>query len=234
MKYKGGDRVRVKGDLEQGINYGKMFFVDGMFRFSNTIVTIAEIRVMNDGYHIAEDNGAWNWSEEMFEPVVFKKEDLQAGDIILLRCGFLYVFVDKCIGFVSLLEQQIITEWETDTTAKLGFIRSDFKHFANDTRYDVIKIYRKKESPEIDWKTFNFPQDICQNYDLIWKEEKPKKYYTLEEASKGGKRMKYKESNNWYNSPHTALSNAVYITGKSMFEILQLKEFEVEDTKWKS
>ena len=64
MKYKVGDKVRVRNDLEVGKYYGKDLAVEEMTFWRGKIVTISALE--DDGYRIKEDN--WFWTEEMLEP----------------------------------------------------------------------------------------------------------------------------------------------------------------------
>ena len=69
-KFKVGDKVRVRSDLTEEGRYfmeSRDFsntFVDEMVVFAGKLVTIAEARSQ---YRIFEDEGAWGWTDEMFE-----------------------------------------------------------------------------------------------------------------------------------------------------------------------
>lgn len=65
-KYKVGDKVRVRSDLEVGISYGIPNFVGGMRKFLGKEVTISFVDYSDDTYKIKEDDDFW-WSDEMFE-----------------------------------------------------------------------------------------------------------------------------------------------------------------------
>lgn len=71
MKYKVGDKVRVKSDLVVGKSYGEHVFVYDMIKFSGKIVAIES--VLKYGYHIKE--GAYLWTDEMFESVEEMSEE---------------------------------------------------------------------------------------------------------------------------------------------------------------
>ena len=79
MKYKVGDKVRVREDLEVGKLYGIAIFVDGMNPFKGSIVTINDI--VGEKYEIKEDYLQYWWTEEMFLPVAKYK----IGDKVLIR-----------------------------------------------------------------------------------------------------------------------------------------------------
>jgi hypothetical protein len=63
MKYKVGDKVKVRNDLEPGNSYGATFFTKDMEKFKNKWVTILEV---GDYSYLIEEND-WSWSDEMFE-----------------------------------------------------------------------------------------------------------------------------------------------------------------------
>lgn len=74
MKYKVGDKVRVRSDLKVGKSYGEHAFVHDMFKFVGKIVTIES--VWKQGYRIEEDT-YW-WTDEMLEPV----EEMSAEELM--------------------------------------------------------------------------------------------------------------------------------------------------------
>jgi len=65
MKYKKGDKVRIREDLPYGkVNlYGVNDFMESM---AGQIVTIKRVSALFY-YLIKEDNGEWWWEDEMFE-----------------------------------------------------------------------------------------------------------------------------------------------------------------------
>lgn len=74
MKYKVGDKVKVRSDLKVGKDYGEHVFVHDMFKFVGKIVTIES--VWKQGYRIEEDT-YW-WTDEMFESV----EEMSAEELM--------------------------------------------------------------------------------------------------------------------------------------------------------
>jgi hypothetical protein len=64
MKYKVGDKVRVRKDLAVGSNYGRERFVENMKSFIGKVVTISN--VSDAEYMILEDD-SYGWTDEMFE-----------------------------------------------------------------------------------------------------------------------------------------------------------------------
>ena len=76
MKYKVGDKVKVREDLEIGKTYGKLTFSVQMREYKGQIVTIETAD--DDGYQIEEDELNWYWTDEMLEDV--KEELLKEAD----------------------------------------------------------------------------------------------------------------------------------------------------------
>ena len=65
MKYKIGDKVLVRSDLEEGKKYGDEVVISDMLYFKGKIVTIEHIDHPNY-YRIKEDPDQWHWTDEMF------------------------------------------------------------------------------------------------------------------------------------------------------------------------
>lgn len=64
MRYKIGDKVRVRKDLKVGESYG-VYFNEDMVKFIGEEVTIDWVGSL--GYRIKEDNLSWSWTDKMFE-----------------------------------------------------------------------------------------------------------------------------------------------------------------------
>lgn len=75
MKYKVGDRVRVRRDLEENKTYGGWNALENMVKMRGEIVTIRRVR--SSGYELEENN--LMWTDEMLEPV---EEELTAEEAI--------------------------------------------------------------------------------------------------------------------------------------------------------
>ena len=65
MKYKIGDKVLVRPDLEEGETYGDEVVMSDMLYFKGKIVTIEHVDHPNC-YRIKEDPDQWHWTDEMF------------------------------------------------------------------------------------------------------------------------------------------------------------------------
>ena len=77
MKYKVGDKVKVREDLEIGKSYDKKVFVDDMEKYKGQIVTIKVVG--DDNYRIEEDNQDWWWTDEMLEDI---EEEMNLEDFL--------------------------------------------------------------------------------------------------------------------------------------------------------
>lgn len=69
MRFKVGDKVRVKEDLEVNEFYNHFLFVPRMEKQKGKIVTIMKVYSDTNSYMIMEDLGRYVWTEEMLESV---------------------------------------------------------------------------------------------------------------------------------------------------------------------
>ena len=95
MKYKIGDVVRIKDDIQEGEKYGDLNVMDYMLPFRGTIDIIESIDEDGD-YHLANNNNPYMWNKEMLEPIGLKddlKEEMkeknnmgyEIGDIVMVK-----------------------------------------------------------------------------------------------------------------------------------------------------
>ena len=81
MKYKVGDKVRVKENLPLYMKaHCVSTFSPETLKYNGMIVTVSEVK--KDQYKIEEDKGFYDWYEDMFEPV---EDELTAEEAIMLR-----------------------------------------------------------------------------------------------------------------------------------------------------
>lgn len=131
MKYKVGDKVRIKRDLKQGDDY-EFGVVDEMEELKGHVVTIAHI---DDNIHkLKEDKGKWNWSEEMFENLAeFNKSDLKDGDVVTYRNGERQIVTDNASRLRGF---NCIGHYNTSS------FEEDLKEAYGDTDLDIIRVER--------------------------------------------------------------------------------------------
>jgi len=84
LKYKVGDTVRIKKDLEVGEIYGGVSFVEEMQQYLGQTTTI--IRVTPSYYNLKIDKGVWSWSDEMLGEVGGLRA-MKIGDIVIGKDG---------------------------------------------------------------------------------------------------------------------------------------------------
>lgn len=65
MKYKIGDKVKVREDLIVGEYYNEEMFVKEMEKYCGKVLTISKIVPPRYAYRVKEVG--WNWTNEMFE-----------------------------------------------------------------------------------------------------------------------------------------------------------------------
>ena len=69
MKYKVGDKVRVREDLSTDKRYDGCYVTHSMTKFVGKTVTIRKVRENLNRYEIKEDDRVWDWTDGMFEPL---------------------------------------------------------------------------------------------------------------------------------------------------------------------
>lgn len=66
MKYKVGDKVRVRKDLKVGLRYGNDTFISEMKKYAGKTMTVDAISRLGK-YRLTEDIYDCNWTDEMLE-----------------------------------------------------------------------------------------------------------------------------------------------------------------------
>lgn len=88
MKYKVGDKVRIREDLKFGEIYGGCLFTKGMQNLAGKIARITEVYEHKGEYHI--DSCDCYWTDEMFEEVRNMNKHVVIyvdGNKVVARCG---------------------------------------------------------------------------------------------------------------------------------------------------
>lgn len=126
MKYKVGDKVRVRSDLKACEQYGANIATNGMERLAGKIVTISMV-----GYaHYLVEGMNYNWTDEMFESV----EEMSAEELVKIignicevhnecgKCPFLEVKGEEycVIGMGKNADKtlKIAEQWKADHEKK--------------------------------------------------------------------------------------------------------------------
>ena len=84
MRFKVGDKARVKKNLRVGKIYDGIYFSTTMDKFKGKVVEI--VNIFDNYYGLKEDEWNFYFSDNMLEPA-FTKQDLKAGDKLILRDG---------------------------------------------------------------------------------------------------------------------------------------------------
>lgn len=92
MKYKVGDKVRVRSDLQINRSYGAYTFVSEMSDYKGSVVAISEVYLTC--YCIEQDKGIWKWTDEMFEGLA--EDELTAEEAIRIQAEMCSVPCRKC------------------------------------------------------------------------------------------------------------------------------------------
>ena len=80
MKYKVGDKVRVKKDLEVGKNYGNHDVVEDMEKYKGKEFIINEVR---RNYYRLKNENWYCWTDEMLEPIEREKNNMNIEELNL-------------------------------------------------------------------------------------------------------------------------------------------------------
>lgn len=102
MKYKVGDKVKVRSDLKEDTMYGGQTFVDCMVKYMGKIMTVKQ--VYGKCYSLEEDGEKWAWTDEMFEGL--SKSMLEPCMLVKLRNGELAYVVNTKNGLCLLDERK--------------------------------------------------------------------------------------------------------------------------------
>ena len=99
MKYKVGDKVKIRADLEVGEEYDEATIVDRMGRYFGKTTTIRH--VYENCYTLDVDNGDWIWTDGMLEvddtPQIAEPKTVDVGYRIN-SCGRYKVLKDVIQG----------------------------------------------------------------------------------------------------------------------------------------
>ncbi len=138
MKYKIGDKIRVRKDLKEGREY-KIYVSNKMTSYKGQIMTIKAIE--DDCYILKEAKRTdgfpeWYWTDDMLENVVLTISDLQFADILTLRNGERYVYTDNHIygeGY----------HYHCDADTVKADFRENLTRDSSFAEYDIMKVERE-------------------------------------------------------------------------------------------
>ena len=130
MKFKVGDKVRIRKDLKSSERYNGISFTVEMEEYRGKVAKITKI--IFDNYELDIDDGEWCWSDNMLEHVL----NLENGDIITRRDlegggggGGGVRILDNGISWVDI----------SNYTEELKF------RYTDNEKFDIIKVERPIE-----------------------------------------------------------------------------------------
>ena len=127
MKYKVGDKVKIREDLDTNEMYGAWDCSTNMKHCSGMIATIVRCNDDSDCYQIDVDDKCYNWSDEMFEGLVDSVLDEEKAIIVdigyyLEYCGHrvmknVYIdgYDDNGVLYCTDLEETVQYKLPTDS-----------------------------------------------------------------------------------------------------------------------
>lgn len=162
MKYKVGDKVRVRRDLVVNSDYGEDIFIADMKKYSGKTMTVSKITSTNK-YEFKEDINNYNWTDEMLENVeginilvdgnkVIAKKDNKVG---IARCSpedEFDIFVGAKLALERLEEKCEPYNW-LKKDVKYYFPRVDSDRLYDYYTYDGDDIDRRLTSRDMVFKT---------------------------------------------------------------------------------
>lgn len=77
MKYKVGDKVRIRKDLNINKEYNGVNVNEEMMSWEGEEVTISEVLAEDNGYEIEEDDGYFLWTDSMFEDAMTNADKIR-------------------------------------------------------------------------------------------------------------------------------------------------------------
>lgn len=188
MKYKVGDKVRIRKDLVTGGSYGCSVAVDDMTDMAGSVVTIESVGSI--GYYIEEDPDGYCWTDEMFEPVEEMSVE-EAIEILAEICMKQYTCsecqiqcIDRKKTCVSIRREnptevvKVLEQWKADHEKKpieteFAYIvrviedtgkvkRCVYEEDVTEVKEEAMKKVLKEYCKEHEGKFFTVYEEICR------------------------------------------------------------------------
>ena len=189
MKYKVGDKVRIREDLVTGGNYGGCVSVDDMTDMCGRVVTIERVGEVH-GYYIKEDPDGYCLTDEMFEPVE-EMSAIEALEILSEICMKQFTCskcpiqcIDRQETCVSIRREnptevvKVLEQWKADHEKKpieteLAFIvrviedtgkvkRCVYEENVTEVKEEAMKRVLEEYCKEHEGKFFTVYEEICR------------------------------------------------------------------------
>lgn len=142
IRFKVGDKVRVRKDLKVGCEYGKYLFTSSMKRLVNKVSVITGINNYGDAYLLKHrDEG---WTDEMLEPAEKTLYNLEKGDIVSFDNN------GEKRKVLAVIDGCYLLSYPSDfTSASTWYTTDDLKY------YECTVQQSKIETIEINGKKYN-------------------------------------------------------------------------------
>ena len=185
MKYKVGDKVRVRSNLKENTRYGGEIFARDMTEYLGKTVEIS--KSFDNVYFIKGTDREWHWTDEMFEPVeeMSAVEALEILSEICMKQVTCYKCPIQCIDrqktCVSIRREnptevvKVLEQWKQDHEKKP--IETGFAWYVQIIEADTHTL-KHEEKVETDFKTMD-----AQKAEILKKycSEHDGKYYAISE-----------------------------------------------------
>ena len=152
MKYKVGDKVKVREDLRLDRTYNKFTINRKMKKLAGTIVTIQ--RINENYYRIVEDDGMWGWTDKMFEDKV-EENKMDNNNITVNMENLSQEERSTLLSLIEKANKPKNKVWKPESDEMYYFSYSDgnvsFDRFISNTsekRYAIGNCFKTKEEAE--------------------------------------------------------------------------------------
>ena len=145
-KYKVGDKVLIRDDLESGMYYDFVYFCYEMKRYCNKVMTIDKVYEDCNGCYkmkkedYAKDDHRWSFNDEMIvgkveEDVEFTKNDLKTGMICTDKTDTEWLVLRDCVTIDETRDILV----SKGTWCDLKHVNNDLTSSYNEYR-DIVKV----------------------------------------------------------------------------------------------
>ncbi len=154
MRYKAGDKVKVRSDLVAGRDYGGYSFLSEMEKYKGKILFVLDYK--EGGYLLI--NAPFVWSEDMFETLDVKGfNSLENGMTCELRDGVICKLLENGYGTYFLHKNGILStdldeEYYDDLTSRSDSDNDIMKISVSDNPFDFTHgaiIWEREEAVEM-------------------------------------------------------------------------------------
>lgn len=163
MKYKVGDKVKIRSDLRVNKMYGGAVLVEDMVEYMGKTMTVKE--VYKEAYSLEEDVKRRFWTDEMLE--ISPKSMLEPCMVVKMRNGTLNMVImvnDRGIFLITRNKEYLYLKSYDD----------NLKYRWDVTDYDIVEIYGLSYNPQ---KSMDISTE-CRY--LLWKRDEVKKMTVAE------------------------------------------------------